>query len=210
MKRFFVINFEDGFDLTEDLKRVRYVLEKVSGVEIRIMNDEWQAYYCACFHHTAKKLLRDSFVTPTLPKLEDVLRAPFYERIVPTMAPRFFALIGAGYHVSISTAIADVINFLHECNYPRVKEFVSYDEAVGWINRVVLTPIMMMGAYLKSDVPLIEDLDEKISVFPYESWLDQNCELPPDKRFTPENCVVAPDEKEFTLPLDLVELPSPK
>lgn len=210
MHKIFVMNFEDGFDLTEDLKRVRYVLEKVSGVEIQTMNDEWRAYYFACFKHIQKKLLRNPFVMPTLPKLEDVLRAPFYERIVPTMTPRFFALIGNGYHVSVSTALSDVINFLNAFDCPRVKEFVSYDEAVGWINRVVLTPIRMMGAYLKSAVPLIENLDEKISVFPYASWLDQNCELPPDKRFTPENCVVAPDEKEFTLPLDLVELPSPK
>lgn len=210
MTKFFVVNFEDGFDFTDDLKRVQYVLEKVSGVEIRMTDDEWRAYQYACCYHTAKKLLRNPFVMPTLPKFEDVLKAPFYERLVPTMAQRFFALVAYGYHVSVSTAIGGVVSFLDKFDYPRVKEFVSYDEAVGWINRVALTPIIAMGAYLKDNVPLIEDLDERVSVFPYESWLDQNCELPPEKRFTPENCVVAPEEKEFRLPLDLVELPSPK
>lgn len=34
MPKVFAITFEDGFDFTDDLKRVQYVLEKVSGVEI--------------------------------------------------------------------------------------------------------------------------------------------------------------------------------
>lgn len=55
------------------------------------------------------------------------------------MAQRFFALVAYGYHVSVSTAIGGVVSFLDKFDYPRVKEFVSYDEAVGWINRVALT-----------------------------------------------------------------------
>lgn len=103
----------------------------------------------------------------------------------------------------------DVINFLDMFEYPLVNEFHTYDEAVGWINRVVLAPIMAMGAYLKSDVPFIDELDERVSVFPYESWLNQNCELPSEKFFTPAHCVVSQDEKDFTVPLELVEPAAP-
>ncbi len=61
MKRFFVINFEDGFDLTDDFARIKYVISKFSGVEIREIDEPWQAYCYACFHHTTKKIVTKSF-----------------------------------------------------------------------------------------------------------------------------------------------------
>ena len=210
MQKFFVINFESGFDLTYDLDRVKYVIEKFPNIEIFQIDESWQAYRYACFRHTRKKLSRNPFSMPIMPKFEDVLRAPFYERIVPVRTPRFFALIAEGYHASISTDITVVVNFLTMFDCPCVKEFNTYDASLCWVNKIFLTPIISMGAYIKEAIPLIDELDDSVSSFPYESWLDQNCELPPDKRFTPENCVVVPEKKEFTLPLDLIELPSPK
>ena len=210
MAKFFIVNFEDGFDLTNDLSRIKWVMEQSSDVKIWTLNDSWQAYCFACLHHTKKKLSRLPFVAVSLPRFEDVLKAPFYERLVPARTTRFFALVAEDYHASISNDVMDIINFLDMFEYPLVKEFYTYDEALVAVNQFLVTPVMAMGAYLKGEVPLIDELDEKVSVFPYESWLKKNCELPPEKFFTPENCVVAPEEKEFALPLDLVELPSPK
>ena len=210
MSKIFVVHFEDGFDLTDDLSRIKWLVEQSSNVKIRTLNDSWQAYLYGCFNHTKKKLSRLPFVAISLPRFEDVLKAPFYERIVLARTTRFFALVAEDHHVSISTKVMDVINFLDMFEYPLVQEFYTYDAALGAINLLLVPPVMAMGAYLKGEVPFIDELDERVSVFPYESWLDKNCELPPEKRFTPENCVVAPEEKEFALPLDLVELPSPK
>lgn len=210
MERFFVINFEDGFDLTDDLTRINFVIRKFSGIEIREIAEPWQAYYYACFRHTTKKLSRNSFIMPILPKFEDVLNAPFYERITPVASPRFFALLAPGYKASIATDTNTVIDFLWNFESAVVKEFNNYEDSLSWVNKFFIIPIISMGAYLKAAIPLIDKLDDKISEFPYQEWLEKNCELPSEKRFTPENCVIAPEENEFTLPLDLVKLPSPK
>ena len=207
MRKFFVVNFDGGFDITNSLSRVEMVVSKFNGIEIHEANDLWLAYQQACIRYTAKKLSSNTFFMPTLPKFEDVVKAPFYERIIPITGSRFFALITDNYCASISTEILDIVNFLHYFNHCIVKEFSGYEEALNFINRIFLTPIISMGAYLKQDIPLIDELDNKVSQLPYSSWLDQNCELPPEKRFTPENCVKTPEEEEFTLPLDLVELP---
>lgn len=209
MKRFFVVNFEDGFDLTDDFARIKYVIGKFSGVEIREIDEPWQAYCYACFRHTTKKLSRNQFVMPILPKFEDVLNAPFYERMTPVASPRFFALVAPGYKASIATDSNKVIDFLWSFESAVVKEFNNYEEALGWVNRFFIVPIIAMGAYLKEEIPLIDKLDDKVSQFPYQKWLEKNCDIPSEKRFTPDNCV-ALEEKEFILPLDLVELPSPK
>lgn len=210
MKKIFVINFESGFDLTDNLSRVKFVVEKFSSIMIQTMEDSWQAYCYACFHHATKKLLRNSFAMPIMPKFEDVLKAPFYDRAVSATTPRFFALIAEGYHAAISIDITVVINFLQMFDYPLVREFRTHEAALSWVNKIFLTPMISMAAYLKSEVPLIDELDDSVSSFPYETWLDQNCELPPEKRFTPENCVAAQKEIEFTLPLELVEPAMPK
>ena len=209
MEKLFVINFESGFDLTYDLKRVNYVIEKFPNIEIVQIDDSWRAYQFACVRHTRKKLSRNPFSMPIMPKFEDVLRAPFYERIVPVRTPRFFALIAEGYRAAISTNIIVVVNFLKIFDYPCVKEFNTYDDSLCWVNKIFLTPIISMSAYIKEGIPLIDELSDSVSAFPYESWLEKNCELPPEKRFIPENCVAAP-EKEFNLPLELVEPATPK
>ena len=209
MSKIFVMHFEDGFDITTDLRRIKWVVEQSSDVEIRTREDAWQAYLHACLHHAKKKLSRQPFVAVSLPKFEDVLKAPFYERIVPARTTRFFALVAENYHASISTKVMDVINFLDMFEYPLVKECYTYDEALGAVNLLLVTPVMAMGAYLKGDIPFIDELDESVSVFPYKSWLKQNCELPPEKLFTPAHCVASQDEKDFTVPLELVEPAAP-
>ena len=56
MKKFFVINFESGFDLTGDFKRINYIIKKFPNIEIRQIDDPWQAYQYACFRHTKKNI----------------------------------------------------------------------------------------------------------------------------------------------------------
>ena len=97
MSKIFVVNFEDGFDITTDLRRIKWVVEHSSNVKIRALNDSWQAYLYGCFNHTEKKLSRLLFVAVRLPRFEDVLKAPFYERIVPARTTRFFALVAENY-----------------------------------------------------------------------------------------------------------------
>ena len=41
MQKFFVINFEDGFDLTDQLERVQFVLNTFPGIEIQTVPDSW-------------------------------------------------------------------------------------------------------------------------------------------------------------------------
>ena len=79
MSKIFVVNFEDGFDITTDLRRIKWVVEHSSNVKIRALNDSWQAYLYGCFNHTEKKLSRLPFVAVRLPRFEDVLKAPFYQ-----------------------------------------------------------------------------------------------------------------------------------
>lgn len=207
MKKFFSVIFNDGFDITDRLERVHKVLNTFGGIEIHFSDDPWQAYYCACFRHTIKKLSLNPFIMPILPKFEDVLNAPFYERITPVASPRFFALLAPGYKASIATDSNTVINFLWSFERAAVKEFNNYEEALGWVNKIFIVPIIAMGAYLREEIPMIDKLDDKVSQFPYEEWLEKNCNLPPEKRFTPENCVESPQESEYILPLELVELP---
>ena len=54
MQKFFVINFDDGFDLTDQLERVQFDLKTFPGVEIQSVADSWSAYRTACLKHTAK------------------------------------------------------------------------------------------------------------------------------------------------------------
>ena len=56
MQKFFVINFDDGFDLTDQLERVQFVLNTFPSIEIQTVPDSWSAYQIACLRHTAKKL----------------------------------------------------------------------------------------------------------------------------------------------------------
>lgn len=210
MQKFFVINFDDGFDLTDRLERVQFDLKTFPGIEIQTVPDSWSAYRIACLKHTTKKLNHAPFVMPVLPKFEDVMQSPFYERIPQLPSTRYFAMTTSNYHGSISQNIEDVLKFLNEFDAPFVKEFVCYDEGLSWINRLLLTPIIAMGAYLTADIPLIDGLDDKVTLLPYQSWLEKNCSLAPEQLFTPQNCVAQSDEQNFTLPLDLIELPPPK
>lgn len=150
------------------------------------------------------------FVMPTLPRFEDVMQSPFYERIPPLPPTRYFAMATSNYHGSISHNVADVLNFLDSFDAPFVKEFGRYDDALCWLNRLLLTPIIAMGAYLTADIPLIDGLDDTVSLLPYKAWIEKNCSLAPEQLFTPQNCVAQSDEQNFTLPLDLIELPPPK
>lgn len=210
MQKFFVINFDDGFDLTDQLERVQFVLNTFPNVEIQTVADSWSAYRTACMRHTAKKLNHAPFVMPVLPKFEDVMQSPFYER-KPLLPPtRYFAMATSEYHATIATDVSSILNFLDSFDAPFVKEFACYDEAHAWINRLLLTPIIAMGAYLTADIPLIDGLDDKVTYLPYPSWLEKNCSLPPEQQFTPQNCVEQSDEQTFNLPLDLIELPPPK
>ena len=81
MSKIFVVHFEDGFDVTDNLSRIKCVVEQSSDVKIRTLNDSWQAYCFACLHHAKKKLSHFPFVAVSLPRFEDVLKAPFYERL---------------------------------------------------------------------------------------------------------------------------------
>ena len=209
MGKFFVVNFNDGFDITDRLERVNKVISNFGGVEVHVVDNPWLAYKHACMRHTAKKFLNNFFAIENLPKFEDVMKTPFYERMVPINSSRFFALVASGYHAAISTNFTDVINFLHGCHFPVVKEFISYEAALMWVNHIFLLPICSMSAYLKGNVQLIDALDNKISHLPYSDWINKNCDLPPEKRFTPENCVEPSQEGEYILPLELVELPPP-
>ena len=210
MQKFFVINFDDGFDLTDRLDRVQFVLKTFPNVEIQTVADSWSAYRLACLKHTTKKLNHAPFVMPVLPKFEDVMQSPFYERIPQLPSTRYFAMTTSNYHGSISQNIEDVLKFLNEFDAPFVKEFVCYDEGLSWINRLLLTPIIAMGAYLTADIPSIDGLDDNVTLLPYQSWLQKNCSLDPEQLFTPQNCVEQSDEQNFTSPLDLIELPPPK
>ncbi|MBR3746961.1 MAG: hypothetical protein IKN27_08385 [Selenomonadaceae bacterium] len=210
MQKFFVINFDDGFDLTDRLERVQFDLKTFPGIEIQTVPDSWSAYRIACLKHTAKKLNHSPFVMPTLPRFEDVMPSPFYERIPQLPPTRYFAMATSDYHATIATDVSTVLNFLDSFNAPFVKEFTNYDAALYWINRIFTLPIIAMGAYLTADIPLIDGLDDKVTLLPYQSWLEKNCSLAPEQLFTPQNCVAQSDEQNFTLPLDLIELPPPK
>ena len=210
MQKFFVINFDDGFDLTDRLERVQFDLKTFPSIEIQTVPDSWSAYRIACLKHTAKKLNHSPFVIPTLPRFEDVMQSPFYERIPQLPPTRYFAMATSDYHATIAPDVSTVLNFLDSFNAPFVKEFVCYDEGLSWINRLLLTPIIAMGAYLTADIPLIDGLDDKVTLLPYQSWLEKNCSLAPEQLFTPQNCVAQSDEQNFTLPLDLIGLPPPK
>ena len=164
-----------------------------------------------CLPETHRQKLNHSpFVMPTLPRFEDVSIAPFYERIPPLPPTRYFAMATSNYHGSISHNVADVLNFLDSFDAPFVKEFGRYDDALCWLNRLLLTPIIAMGAYLTADLPLIDGLDDTVTLLPYKAWLEKNCSLAPEQLFTPQNCVEQSDEKTFNLPLDPIELPPPK
>ena len=210
MQKFFVINFDDGFDLTDQLERVQFVLKIFPSVEIHTVADSWSAYRFACLKHTEKKLTYSPLVIPPLPRFEDVMQSPFYERKPPLPPTRYFAMATNYYCASISQNIEDVLNFLNDFDSPVVKEFACYDEAHSWINRLLLTPIIAMGAYLTDDIPLIDELDDKVTSWSYQSWLQKNCALAPEQQFIPQNCVEQSDEPSFTLPPDLIELPPPK
>ena len=147
---------------------------------------------------------------PVLPKFEDVMQSPFYERKPQLPSTRYFAMVTSEYHATIATDVSSILNFLDSFDAPFVKEFACYDEAHGWINRLLLTPIIAMGAYLTADLPLIDGLDDTVTLLPYKAWLEKNCSLAPEKLFTPQNCVEQSDEKTFNLPLALIELPPPK
>ena len=210
MKKFFVINFEDGFDLTDQLDRVQFVLNTFPSIEIQTVADSWSAYRIACLKHTAQKLNHSPFVMPTLPRFEDVSIAPFYERKPQLPPTRYFAMVTSEYHATIATDVSSILNFLDSFDAPFVKEFVRYDAALEWINRLLLMPIIAMSAYLTADLPLIDGLDDTVTLLPYKAWLEKNCSLAPEKLFTLQNCVEQSDEKTFNLPLDLIELPPPK
>ena len=169
MQKFFVINFDDGFDLTDRLDRVQFVLNTFPNVEIQTVADSWSAYRIACMRHTTKKLNHSPFVTPTLPRFEDVSIAPFYER-KPQLPPiRYFAMVTNEYHATIATDVSSILNFLDSFDAPFVKEFTNHDAALEWINRLLLTPIIAMSAYLTADLPLIDGLDDTVSLLPYQS-----------------------------------------
>ena len=210
MQKFFVINFDDGFDLTDRLERVQFDLKTFPGIEIQTVPDSWSAYRIACLKHTAKKLNHSPFVMPTLPRFEDVSIAPFYERKPQLPPTRYFAMVTSEYHATIATDVSSILNFLDSFDAPFVKEFVRYDAALEWINRLLLMPIIAMSAYLTADLPLIDGLDDTVTLLPYKAWLEKNCSLAPEKLFTLQNCVEQSDEKTFNLPLDLIELPPPK
>lgn len=210
MQKFFVINFDDGFDLTDWLDRVQFVLNTFPGIEIQTVTDSWSAYCLACLKHTTKKLNHSPLLIPPLPLFEDVKQSPFYER-KPQLPPiRYFAMATSDYHDAIATDVSSILNFLDSFDAPFVKEFTCYDDAQRWLNLLLLTPIIAMGAYLTDDIPLIDRLDDNVILLPYKAWLEKNCSLAPEKLFTPQNCVEQSDEKTFNLPLALIELPPPK
>ena len=66
MSKIFVVHFEDGFDVTDNLSRIKCVVEQSSDVKIRTLNDSWQAYCFACLHHAKKKLSHFPFVAVSL------------------------------------------------------------------------------------------------------------------------------------------------
>lgn len=111
MQKFFVINFDDGFDLTDRLERVQFDLKTFPGIEIQTVPDSWSAYRIACLKHTAKKLNHSPFVMPTLPRFEDVMQSPFYERIPQLPPTRYFAMATSDYHATIATDVSTVLNF---------------------------------------------------------------------------------------------------
>lgn len=164
MQKFFVINFDDGFDLTDRLERVQFDLKTFPGIEIQTVPDSWSAYRIACLKHTAKKLNHSPFVMPTLPRFEDVMQSPFYERIPQLPPTRYFAMATSDYHATIATDVSTVLNFLDSFNAPFVKEFTNYDAALYWINRIFTLPIIAMSAYLTADIPLIDGLDDKVTL----------------------------------------------
>lgn len=164
MQKFFVINFDDGFDLTDRLERVQFDLKTFPGIEIQTVPDSWSAYRIACLKHTAKKLNHSPFVMPTLPRFEDVMQSPFYERIPQLPPTRYFAMATSDYHATIATDVSTVLNFLDRFNAPFVKEFTNYDAALYWINRIFTLPIIAMSAYLTADIPLIDGLDDKVTL----------------------------------------------
>lgn len=177
------IVYDGGFDVTNDLRRLRWDLECNSNVEVDRCSSYDEAYWKCCTKYSGRFLDKHSNVQYKFPKLLEIIENPYHEPSFKANVPqkRFFATMNPEWF-TIYDNIDNLMDFIIQLNLPFIiKEFEDYEAALKFINRRFMMYILSRSAYIHGDLLCrIEsiELNKLHSTQGVVDWFNQNYCLP--------------------------------
>lgn len=178
-QRNFRVNYRGGFALPNSTETVNWLVDNNTEVLVVETVDTFHAYADACRQFTHDEWARNPYVQPVLPKLMDVLARPYrLPNIIPKIpARRFFAVAHRDY-VGLYDNIKGTVEFLNYFSPVTIKELSSSDDAILWLNKNFVLPMLAISAYVTDDIPYILNLPLNTAVPVYfAKWWSEHIPL---------------------------------